>query len=277
MVRAASTVRLAMPVSTAPGPSSTKSVTPSASSVSRQCFQRTGLLSCADNNETPLGAVIVGECIDVRHDRHLRVAWVRLGDRLAQPVASRRHERSVERTGHRQGHHLLGADLLGDRARRGNALRRAGDDDLARGIEVGDPHVGVGPAARDLDEVVVEPQHRGHRAGVVVTGLVHRVGTLADQPHAVVEGKCARGGEGGVLAQAVAGAEARLDTQPLDRVEDDQARHERRQLGVAGVLQLVGVGIEQQPTDVAIGDLRCLVDQLPALVVDPGSSHARPL
>ena len=42
-------------------------------------------------------------------------------------------------------------------------------------------------------------------------------------------------------------------------------------------LQLVGVGVEQQPADVAVGDLGCLVDELPALVIDPRPAHARPL
>ena len=135
----------------------------------------------------------------------------------------------------------------------------------------------LGPAAGDLDQVVVEAEHRGHRARVVVAGLVHRVGALADQAHAVVERQRAGGGERGVLAEAVAGAEARLDAQALDGVEHHQAGDERRQLRVAGVLQLVGVGVEQQARDVALGDLRCLVDQLPALVVGPGSTHARPL
>ena len=51
MVRAESAVRLAIPVSTPPGPSSTKPVTPDSWSVTRQCFQRTGLDSCAESSE----------------------------------------------------------------------------------------------------------------------------------------------------------------------------------------------------------------------------------
>ena len=42
-------------------------------------------------------------------------------------------------------------------------------------------------------------------------------------------------------------------------------------------LQLVGVGVEQQVGDVALGDVVGLVDELPALVVDPGPAHARAL
>ena len=45
----------------------------------------------------------------------------------------------------------------------------------------------VGPAAGDLDQVVVEAEHGGHRAGILDAGVVHRLGSLADQPHALVE------------------------------------------------------------------------------------------
>ena len=83
--------------------------------------------------------------------------------------------------------------------------------------------------------------------------------------------------ERGVLAEAVAGAEARLDAEALDGVEHHQAGDERRQLGVAGVAQLVGVGVEEQRGDVAVGDLAGLLDELPALVIDPGPAHAGPL
>ena len=41
--------------------------------------------------------------------------------------------------------------------------------------------------------------------------------------------------------------------------------------------QLLGVGVEQQRGDVAPGDLTRLLDELPALVIDPRSPHAGPL
>ena len=65
----------------------------------------------------------------------------------------------------------------------------------------------------------------------------------ATRRHAVLEGEGARGDQGRVLAEAVAGDGAGLDAEALDRVEHHQAGHERRQLGVAGGLQLVGVGV----------------------------------
>ena len=155
-----------------------------------------------------------------------------------------------------------------------DAVGRPGDHDLAGGVEVGDPHVVVGAPAGDLDLIVVEAEHGGHRARALEAGVVHRVGPLDDEADAVVEAERAGGRERRVLAEAVAGAEARLDAEAFDGVEHHQARDERRQLGVAGVLQLVGVGVEQQLADVAPGDLARLVDELPALVVDPRSTHA---
>ena len=134
--------------------------------------------------------------------------------------------------------------------------------------------------AGDLDLIVVEAEHGGHRARLRDAGFVHRRRALDDEPDAVLEAERAGGRQRRVLAEAVAGAEAGVDAEALDGVEHHQARHERRQLRVAGVLQLVGVGVEQQLADVAPGDLARLVDQLPALVVDPRPTHAwtlRPL
>ena len=140
----------------------------------------------------PLLAPVVGERIDVGDDRHLGVTWIGLGDGLAQPVASGSHEGRVEGTGDGQRHHPLRAQLLGDGTGGGDALGRTGDHHLARSVEVGHPDVVVGPPAGDLDVLVVQPEHRGHGAGVVDAGLVHRLGPLADQAHAVVEGRARR-------------------------------------------------------------------------------------
>ncbi len=149
-----------------------------------------------------------------------------------------------------------------------------GDDDLSRGVEVGHPHVGVGTATCDLDLVVVEPEDCGHGAGLLEAGIVHGGAALDHEADSVVEAERARRGECGVLAEAVAGAETGLDAESLDGVEHHQARHERRQLGVAGVLEFVGVGVAEQGADVAAGDLGGLVDEFPTLVVTPRQPHA---
>jgi len=46
---------------------------------------------------------------------------------------------------------------------------------------------------------------------------------------------------------------------------------------VPGVAQFVGVGVEQEPADITLRDLGCLVDEFPALVIHPGPAHARSL
>ena len=66
----------------------------------------------------------------------------------------------------------------------------------------------------------------------------------------------------------------RFDAEPLDGVEHHQAGHERGELGVAGVLQLVGVGVAEQRVEIALGVLAGLVDQLPAVVLAPRPTHA---
>ncbi len=183
----------------------------------------------------------------------------------------------MERAGDLQRHDLLGPELFGHDARRGDAFGRAGDDDLTRGVEVGHPHIAVGAPAGHLDLVVVESEHRGHRSRVLDARLMHRVGSLDHQTHALVEPERAGGGQRCVFAEAVTGAEAGFEPQSFCGVEHHQAGDERRELGVARVSQFVDVGVEQQTTDIALGDVGGLVDELPALVVDPGPAHTRSL
>ena len=225
----------------------------------------------------PLLALVVGERVDVGDDRHLGVAWIGVGDRAAQRHPRRDHVRGVERARHRQRHDLLGAELASVVGCRGDSGGRAGDHHLPGRVVVGDPDVLVGAPAGHVDLVVVEPEDGGHRAGLGEPGLVHRLGAGAHEADAFVEPEGAGGGQRGVLAEAVAGAEAGLEAEPFDGVEHHQARHERRQLGVAGVAKLVGVGVGEQLADVTVGDLAGLLDELPALVIDPRSSHPRPL
>ena len=159
----------------------------------------------------------------------------------------------------------------------GDAFGRTGDDDLARGVVVGDPHVGVGPPAGDIDLLVVEAEYRGHRARVLEPSIMHRIGAGDDEANAVVEAERPSGGQGGVLAKAVPCAVARFDAEPFGGIEDHQARHEGRQLSVAGIAQLVGVGVEEQFADVTLSDLARLADELPTLVVGPRPAHPRTL
>ena len=82
------------------------------------------------------------------------------------------------------------------------------------------------------------------------------------------------GGEGGVLAEAVAGGHAAAHAEGPHGVVDDQAQDVGGELGVLGAAQLVRVGIEEQGGDVAAAGLRGLGHEGPRGVVDPGSTHA---
>ena len=75
----------------------------------------------------------------------------------------------------------------------------------------------------------------------------------------------------------MARAEARLEAQAFRCVEHHQAGDECRELRMARVAQFVDVGVEQQSPDIAVRDIRGLVDEIPAFVVDPGPAHTRSL
>ena len=275
MVRAASTVRLAMPVSTPPGPSSTNSVTPVVSSVEQ--------------------AVLPAH----------RAAELRR--QQARPTRRRccaASASTLDTTGTSVSRGFASAIALRSRSRAGvmNGVWKA--PDTGSGITFlapsslatmpaattpsGEPAMTTWPGALKL----ATHTSLSARRQATSTWSSSRPSTAAIVPGFSMPASCiasarsltrrtpsskperAGGGQRGVLAEAVAGAEARFEAEPLDGVEHHQARHERGELRVAGVLQLLGVGVEQQPADVALGDLRCLVDELPALVIDPGSAHA---
>ena len=108
-----------------------------------------------------------------------------------------------------------------------------------------------------------------------MAGVVHGLGPLGDEAHALVEAERAGGDERGVLAEAVAGADAgsmprRSTASSTIRLDD-----ERGELGVAGVASARrrrrraagGRGRARRPRDASL-------DQLPALVLGPGPAHA---
>ena len=112
------TVRLAMPVSTLPGPSSTKvRGARLGRGVSRVWRQRTGLQSWAPSRPPHSSAAVWARASTLAYDGQLGLAELGGVDGLAQPFAGRGHERRVEGAADRHRHHLLGAELLGDRRR----------------------------------------------------------------------------------------------------------------------------------------------------------------
>jgi len=72
----------------------------------------------------------------------------------------------------------------------------------------------------------------------------------------------------------VAGAGRGLDTEALDGVQDDQAEGQRGELGVAGLGQLVGTGVEEQVLQVPARHLGGVGDHVPRRVVLPRLTHS---
>jgi hypothetical protein len=159
-------------------------------------------------------------------------------------------------------------------ARLGDGVGVAGDDHLARAVAVGHPHITGGLGARCLDRLVVGAQDGGHGARSRVGGGLHGSPPLGDEAHTVVEGQRAEGGEGGVLAEAVAGGHGAAHAERLDGVVDHEAQDVGGELGVLGAAELVGVGIEQEGGHVAPARLGGSGHDRPRGVIDPGPAHA---
>ena len=110
-----------------PGPSSTKvGRCPVVRARGAYWRQRTGLRQLRRQQAGPLVALVVGRASTLATTGMSGVAEVGLGDRLAQAVAGRRHERRVERAADRPAS-PSGAELLGDRAGGRDAVGIAGD------------------------------------------------------------------------------------------------------------------------------------------------------
>ena len=76
------------------------------------------------------------------------------------------------------------------------------------------------PPADPFDDLVVEPEDRGHRAGVLLRRLGHRQATLAYKPDRLFHLQGARRSQRRKLADRVTDDEVGLDPTGLDRLED---------------------------------------------------------
>ena len=222
----------------------------------------------------PVGRVVVDMGVHVGHDTHLGRQERDPGEGLAQVGACPLHERRVERTGDLDRHDALGAEALGQFAGLGDRFDRAGDHDLTRCVVVGDPDVAFGTHAGRLCVVVGDAEQGGHRPGCLLTGACHRLAVGDHELDPVIEAQGTAGDERGVLAQAVAGAGRRRQSDALDRVEDDQAQHCRGQLGVLRLGELFNGRVQQQVREVAVSGGRCLLDDFPRGVIDPRFTHS---
>ena len=141
------------------------------------------------------------------------------------------------------------------RAGLGDGVGVAGDHDLPGAVEVGHPHVAVARAQASATTSSSTP-----RTAAMVPGRASAAACMA-APRSVTRrtpsssAQGAGGGQGGVLAEAVAGGDGAAHAEGADRVEHDEAQDEGGQLGVLGAAQLVGVGVEEQRGDVASAGL----------------------
>ena len=222
----------------------------------------------------PIGRVVVHVRVDVGDHAHLGREEGHLGQSLAQVGPRPLHQRRVECARHRDRHHPLRAQSLGQLAGPGHCFGRAGDDDLTRRVVVRHPHVAFGAHAGGLGVVVRNAEQGGHRARGFLTGPGHGVAAGHDQTDAVLETEGAAGDQCGVLAEAVPGTGGRGEADALHCVEHDEAQHRRRQLRVLGLGQFLDRRTEQQPGQITVGGERRLFDHLPGRVVDPGFPHA---
>lgn len=152
-----------------------------------------------------LGGRGVGECVDVLVNG--ADGGVDLGglDGGGEAGACRLHEGGVEGSAYLEGECALGAGGLGCFAGCGDGFDLAGDDDLAGAVVVGsDDDAGSGGA--DLLYLLVGERYDGcHGGGMELAGVLHGLGALGHEAQAVGEAEGSGGGEGGELAQGVAG------------------------------------------------------------------------
>ena len=120
--------------------------------------------------------------------------------------------------GNSKGDDLSGAGRPSELHRLSHALAVAAQDDLTRRIEVGGHADTVfDPGADVLDHVVVEPEHRRHRAGSLLTRFEHELPAQANRRERLLE----REGPGGdmrtELTEGVACGERHGADSILDR------------------------------------------------------------
>ena len=202
-------IRLTRPERTLPGPTSTNVRTPSRTSSRAAWVKRTGAVSwstssvpirCAGSIRAVTvdmnGAVGSVNCTRSTAGRSRSAARATSGQWNAPETFSLTVRRAPSLLG-------AGAALLD-----GRVLAR--DDDLARAVVVRGPDA-EDPAAEPLDDLVVEPEDRGHRAGPL------RAASAIARPRSRTSAIAsptrhrAGGGQRGELADGVADDEVRLD------------------------------------------------------------------
>ena len=125
---------------------------------------------------------------------------------------------------------------------------RTGDDDLPRAVEVrGHQHLALGALLAERGHaVLVGLQQRAHDAGVRRGGLGHKLGARFHQRERRLVAQHARHGQRAHLPQREAQHRRRLHAARHERAGDAHRQHAQRRLGVARVVELVGIGVEHE-------------------------------
>src|SRR5436190_3272796 len=159
------------------------------------------------------GRVALQLRVDVRHDGHARVLRAQRAEIRFEPILRRLEQRAMERRAHRERNHAPGPERPGALARALDGLRGACDHDLTGAVDVrgADDLALRGLFARARNRVGLEAQDRRHRSGADGHGFLHVLPAPPHHLHRVPELEGAGSDVGGVLAEAVAGDERRLD------------------------------------------------------------------
>src|SRR5690606_4972216 len=156
----------------------------------------------------------------------------------------------------------------------GELLERAGGDDLAASVDVG------GGESVGLDRrghlVRVAADDGAHPGGSDGGGLGHGPAPDADERHGVARRQGPGDGGGGELADGVAGGDAdRGGVLTEERLQGEQGGRDDERLGVAGVADLLGVGLGAEAAQVEPGRLAVGVEGGRELRhLEPGAEHA---
>ena len=154
------------------------------------------------------GGIVVGLGGDVADDGHFGGAEADAGEDVGHGFGGGLHEGGVEGAGDFEGD---GFEAFGFGELRGALAGgdRAGEDDLAGGVEVGgDEDVALGGlVAEGGGGGLVGTQEGEHGGGVGFGGGLHELAAGFDDVEAIFEGKDAGDVEGGVFAEGEAGGE----------------------------------------------------------------------
>ncbi len=198
-----------------------------------------------------------------------------VGDGLAQAIAGRRHERCVEGTAHLDGHGPLGAERLrlgGGRfeTRRVRRRSRPGPGRCSSATQTSPSTHGHAISTWSSSSPRIAYMVPCWASAAACMALPRSVTSRTPSSNPMHPG----GGERRVLAQTVTGVEGGLDTGSFDGVEHDHAHDERRELGVAGLDQLVLRRRRAGVVRVSARDLAGLGHEFPRGMILPGSAHS---